>query len=227
MPRLFQIAKILLFVILLFIIGTFASFFAGEPTNDWIWRLNKFNLAREANLATYFQAILFFLCALSFAIGAKKNGWTYCSWWVRIEYPLLTGICLFFVADELFQIHEMLGVSLEKYTGLLASTPIKERGFSWVILYVPLGILFGLIFLAGIQRYNRHEHLFTRIPVAKKVLILAVICILLVPVCEVIECLFWASGQTRTIFPCIEETAEVLALWSIFTFNLFIIGEPS
>ncbi len=213
MYRSFKISRVLLFAILFFVVGTFASYFAGEPTNDWIWRLNKFNLAREANIATRFEAVLFFLCAISFAVSAKKNGWKDCSWWVRMEYPLLAGACLFFVIDELFQIHERLGVNLEKSTGLLATTPLQERGFSWVLLYMPLLLMFGFVFLIGLRQYVQHEHLFRRIPNAKKRLILAVGCTLLVPTFEIVESLFWASGQTRTIFPCFEETAEVFALF--------------
>jgi hypothetical protein len=92
-----------------------------------------FNLNEEANIPTYYSAMLLLLCSgLLILIGtlSKHEGSRYRSWQV------LGGIFFYLSLDEVAQLHETLGMLMDK---CLPALNILQ--FNWVLVYGPLGII--------------------------------------------------------------------------------------
>lgn len=97
----------------------------------------EFNLDKENNIPTIFISLLLAGAAFLFWIVGKdaQN---------RLEpyhrrYGVITGVLVFMALDEMSSLHELLINPLQA-TGLFSGA----FHFSWVVVYIPLLLLFGL-----------------------------------------------------------------------------------
>ncbi len=217
-----MLTKPLAITLLILIAGTFLSYLIGIPTGDWSWRLNKLNLAREENFATWFESLTFLICALSFAMVGWSRNVPAESRWIQRLFQVIALISCFFAADEIMEIHEKIGVKLERVSGIFRDTAISEVGFSWILVYAPILLVGGVVFLYVLKRYNATRSTLRIVPKAKVYLIVAICCVPMVLLFEATEGYLWSLGNYVTLVPCFEESFEVIALFSFIRFNTII-----
>jgi len=201
-----------------FIITTFLAFFSQG--SEWhrvagmnIHRvLELLDLREENTLATWFSSMIFFFTSAAFVL----LGWG-CSpqftispltrWVFRLTAIGACGLA----ADEVASIHETTG----KWAGrLLVDTPVLEdKGFLWVPLLAPVMVI-GFLIAAHYLNTILKPLSPPRRQLAQVALVVALICLPLgVFVLELLEA---RADSPITIFPCFEEAAEIIGMYSLF-----------
>ena len=191
---------------------TFLAPAAGDPTKGWGWVLSQFDLRQEGNVGTWFGSMLFLVCAVSFAplAAGGRRGVVGRRWGL---FFLLCALAFAFVAlDEMTEIHERVGRKIEHKTGFLGDTRIRGHGFTWVLVYGPVG---GLAFAGLAVGLGR---LALRLPEGHRMrrralvaLIATLVSMPLVLTCEVAEGYLRLSGSSGSgdLLSCLEEVFEL------------------
>lgn len=109
---------------------------AGTESTYWIYHITQlFNVNREANIPTYYSALLLLACALLLGLITlikRRQGGRYI-----VHWGLLTFIFLGMSVDEATAIHEMFTVPVQETLGV---TGIFY--FGWVLV--------GFVFVGGV-----------------------------------------------------------------------------
>ncbi len=217
-----MLSRPLMVILLILMAGTFLSVAIGEPTGNWSWRLNKLNLAREGNLATWFESVVFLICGLSFAMIGWSRNTSVLTDLMRRMFQGVALISCFFAADEMLQIHEEMGEKVDSVTTIFQETTLAKVEFSWILIYGPI-LLVGLaLFVYIIRKQSSILSLFQEVPRAKIYLIVAISCVPAILGFEAIEGYLWSHGNKQNMFPFFEESFEVIALYSFIRFNTII-----
>jgi hypothetical protein len=225
---------------------TFASYFGKFPMDTKLgWLLNSFDLRNEANVATWFEGLLFVYCGITFAcLGCGGNKLV-----PSIEFKFPRPLSFFFKQeflkriffqvsffvlglagvfgslDEMVSIHEGIGHRVEKNLQLYQNTALQDGGYTWVFLYLPVVIFFLaiLLFIYIVVIRNRPD----REKSCKWVWTL--ICVLPIFLCgilmgEIFEMMLKNQGiqPKEVILPCFEEMFELVSLLILSLINLFI-----
>jgi len=218
-----KLAIPLLIFCLFFILTTFLAYFyaiGGEQ------RFLSFNLHRilklldlreENTLATWFSSVLFLVTGLSFMLLGWGQGqfFTISTFTRRIFQMSAIGAC-YLSADEMASIHETFGHWLARIVNSEVGAPIDTHGFSWVLLFAPVGI-FMLLWLATLL-----YRLIAQMPIdqarnqAKFALLGALIFLPGVFALEMIQAYLAYVKLGSNIFPCFEEMFEVFGMYGLF-----------
>ena len=214
------------------LLAAFVAFSAGtglaltcRPSSILVQRgLTQFNLATECNLATWFEASVFLLCALTFVpLGCSQAAGPHIQRRSRVLFVIFALGCCFLSLDESVAIHERLGDAFERKSHILAGTALDERGFTWVLLYAPAGFagVGAMVWLYGgligrlppSDRARRWARLSLWIVVASIATVFAT---------EIIEAVLVTYGRQDTPLGFVEETAELAVLYSLIACNTII-----
>lgn len=204
-----------------FIVTTFLANFAGNEEFrvfqvNWQRVLQLLDLREENTVATWFSSILFLVVSLAFLL----LGWSttpqfvisqQARWWFRLS---AIGACLI-SADEVASVHETVGKWFARFMHQQSDTPVDEKGFSWILLFAP-----PALFVFSIMVYHLFQTLKT-LPREKRqyaqfALVTAFLSLPSVFGFELLEAYFTYTQPTRTVFPCFEEAAEVVGMYSLF-----------
>lgn len=198
---------------------TFWGYLTGHQAFGFTGLWYELDVRIEGSLATWGESMLMMLCALpaywifrtrSSAVPRSIGGF----------FLFMAAVSLFFSADEMISIHEMLSSKASEAIGL-GNGSILE-GFSWVLIYAPAAAA-GLVWLFFIIR-----GLFERMSSEQRRRTLRTILVLTLLVAgvlafEVLESAIYHSGKRDSIFPCFEESLELLIIWFFYRFLLSII----
>lgn len=124
--------------VLLFALGVLVALHIGVVIFHLVLGLRMqaytqlFDLDLESNLPTYFNSILFFICALLMAITARDSAGV-----LRRGWYTLSGVFIFLGIDEGSQIHEkfMLVTLRLMNHGVVSGTVFGWLYYAWVIPY--------------------------------------------------------------------------------------------
>lgn len=182
-------------------VGVHALSRSGESTDPGLVALKRFfNLGSEANLPTYFSALLFLaVAALLWLIGLqhRRSGspiaW---QWWG------LSLLLAFLSADEAAMIHDgLVGAMWTRYFG-------RGQGvlyYNWYKAYVPALVIVGGLYVPFMRRLPRP--LFVRLAVAVAVFLTGAVGI------EVIESYMKSYAiNGLNLLITVEESAEMAGL---------------
>lgn len=213
---------------LFFIITTFLAYVAGQGEFrffqiNWQRVLQLLDLREENTLATWFSSLLFLTVSLAFLL----LGWSTTPhfkitqpsrWWFQLS---AIGTCLL-SADEVASIHETVGKWFARFMHQWLKTPVDEKGFSWTLLFGPIGlgifaitVYYLLQMLKQLPNPNRQY--------AQLALAIALLSLPSVFGFEALEAYFAYQQQGQTIFPCFEEMAEIVGMYSLFLCMMLIV----
>lgn len=156
-----------------------------------------FDLGREANLPSFFSALLLLVVAVVLALMARdasqSQGRTHWHWWG------LAALALFLSVDEAAMIHEgIVGSALEGRVG-------RGEGvlhYNWYKLYVPAALLVAALYVPFLLRLPRS--LLFRLVVAAGVFLSGAVGL------EMLEAYITSHGHAGTgLVQLFEETAEM------------------
>ncbi len=218
----------LLILSLFFVLTTFLNYFTQG--GEW-QRLFGFNLHRilqlldlreENTLATWFSSIIFLVASLSLLLLGWGHSPEYqVSRFTRFIFQLgAIGACLL-SADEVASIHETVGKTVGRFIFnlMVAGANVEDQGFFWVPLFAPLLLIVFLAIAHSLYQVianlpnpygQRQSVLWT--------LLIALICLPGVFVLEALE----AHKDTLTVLTCVEETVEIIGMYSLFLGSLMI-----
>lgn len=175
----------------------------------------------EGSFATWAESMLMFISALpayvlfrdrSINISSKSH----------LFFLLLAFLAVFFSADEMLTIHEMLGSYFSTTTGIGENSLLQ--GFSWVLLYFPIGI-FGFIFF-----FLSIRELYSKVPcnIRKTVTGMFVSMVVLfsgIIIFEILEGYIYHNSLNLQIIPSFEESFELLLILIFFNFLITLSKE--
>lgn len=188
-------------------------FFAERPLGEQ-WK--KLDLRSENSLPTWYQGCLFLIVALTYYLIPQERK-DLKPIQVRFCQLAALGFC-FFSLDELISVHEFFGRRFERHTGFLEGSPIYDWGFSWVLFYFPL-------FLVTVSTKIVLFHNLAPNKRSKQLLWLTAGSLLLFFFCEATQGFMLAVYEKRTtVFPVFEEALELIALLSLYSFNLSLVS---
>jgi hypothetical protein len=167
-------------------------------TRERLYGLDRFfDLGREANLPSFFSALLLLAVAVLLALIARNasqsQGRTHWQWWG------LAAAALFLSVDEAAMIHEgIVGSALEGSVG-------RGEGvlhYNWYKLYVPAALLLAVLYVPFLLRLPRP--LLLRLVVAACVFLSGAVGL------EMLEAYITSHGHSGTgVVQLFEETAEM------------------
>jgi hypothetical protein len=146
---------IILAVILIIasIVGQLIKYVLGHPTGLGLIRI--FSLNEEANIPTFFSSLLMILAASLLGIIAlfrrRQNNLHDSKLW-----SLLCIGLLYMAFDESSQIHEMLASPIK---GMLGEGKLGFLYFAWVIPFIPIVIVIGLLMVRFLTRLPKKTRL--------------------------------------------------------------------
>ena len=219
------ITKPLLMVAIFLSVMTFTQYINGNRIHMLEWFTRKFDLTQEMNYASWSEGIMFLLVGLSYAlIALSPNGIGVVPAITRLLFIGFALASCFLSIDEMFIIHERIGMSIEAHTGLFAGTELAHHGFSWLIPYAP-AFLFAIFVIAmpslGLIGGIRDQR--TRI-VARRSLVIGISFVPVLLLSEVVQGALWYLGTapTHTLMSPFEESAELVVLGGLFFANYLI-----
>jgi hypothetical protein len=108
--------------------------------------IDLFNVNMELSIPTWYSGILLFACALtSYVISKIDLNIRNKPFWRFIAFTFV-----FLSIDELAEVHEKIG----HYLGYVIETSGIFH-FKWVLVYVPILIILGLVFIKFFRRVDR------------------------------------------------------------------------
>lgn len=223
-----KLAFSLLIISLFFILTTFLNYF----THGGEWqRLFGFNLHRilqlldlreENTLATWFSSMIFLATSLSLVLlGWGRSPEYTVSRLTRFIFQMgAIGACLL-SADEVASLHETAGKTFGRFVFnlMVAGTNVEDQGFFWVPLFAP--ILLIVFFAIAHSLYQVIANLPNPYGQRQSVLFTLLIALICLPGVFFLEALE-ARKDTLTILTCLEETAEIIGMYSLFLGVLMI-----
>lgn len=216
----------LLVLCLFFIVGSAVAVLVGPVSLDanssslrWLFAdlMKQIDLRNEVVAASWFEGVLFLIVAVSFALLGWGRSETYAPGHWRIFFQVMALAFVFLALDETVSLHEQLGKRVEYSTGVAACTNIENKGYSWVLVYLPA----ALVVIAMLQ--VAFKPLFSKMSqagkVAKSYLLVGSIAIVAVFLFEGGEAALLCNERTAPMMQVIEETFELIALWCFLQVN--------
>lgn len=217
-----KLAIPLLVLCFFFVLTTFLAYFyaVGGEQRFLSFNLHRIlellDLRKENTLATWFSSVLFLATGLGFMLLGWGQGpfFTISAFTRRVFQIGAIGAC-YLSADEMASIHETFGHWLARIVNTEVGTLVDTHGFSWVLLFAPVGI-FMLLWLA-ILLYR----LIAQMPgqarnQAKFALLGALFFLPGVFALEMVQAYLAYVKPGSNVFPCFEEMFEVFGMYGLF-----------
>lgn len=212
----------LLILIIFFSATTLLAYYTQQASwqqniVNWHRVLQLFDLRDENTLATWFSSILFFIASLGFMLLGWGKSQTYdITRFGRLGFQIIALALCFLSADEVGSFHETVGSWFERK--VIVWDGVQSMGFSWLLFFAPLALF---VLIICIQQL---------LPLIKKLpdnrgynlLILACICLPGVLVLEALQGYWIYTQQGETVLTCLEESFELLGIYSLFLITLII-----
>ena len=197
------------FLILIMFFNELTHFRALGFTGLWY----MLDLRIETNLATWAESTMMAITALPCYILLTYNGKTEFKKSTQLFFGAALILALFFSADEILQLHELIGFKLQYITHFGEGTFLQ--GFSWVIYYLPF-MLIGLTWTSFvvIDLWKKiSSDIKKRVLILVGVLSLSIIAVILLEVTEAYLYTRNFSSDLSTIF---EESFELVVICSFY-----------
>lgn len=222
MEALVALRPYLIFLSVFFIVGSILAVISGPVTIDansstlhWLYAdlMKQVDLRNEVVAASWFEGVLFLIVAVSFALlGWGKSG-TYAPGRWRVFFQAMALIFVFLALDETVSLHEQLGKQVEYTTGIASNTEIANKGYSWVLVYLPAALVVLVLLFCAFKPLlaackNSHT-----VAVTQRYMIGGGLAILGVFALEGSEAALYCSERSAPMMQVFEEALELLVLW--------------
>lgn len=208
---------------LFFILTTFLAHFYSIGSEHRVLGINLhrvleiLDLREENTLATWFSSILFLMVSFGFVLLGWGQAHTFSiSLLTRRVFQISAIGACYLSADEMASIHETIGHWLARVVNSEVGVSIDTHGFSWVLLFAPIGMfmLFWLAYLLYrhiIQLSDSKQRNYAKVALFCALLFLPSVFFL-----EALQAYVAYVQVGSNIFPCFEEMFEVLGMYSLF-----------
>lgn len=214
--------------IIFFILTTFLAYYSGNGELrilqiNWHRILQLFDLREENTLGTWFSSILFLTVSLAFMLlGWSHSAMFRVSQTARRWFQLTAlGTCLL-SADEVASIHETSGKWIARVLYKEINFPADDKGFSWMFLLGPIALISLLMVTYHLYQVSASLPAEKRVYI-KNMLLISIGSLISVFGFEALEAYFSYIQPTQTIFPCFEEAAEIVGMYSLLFCTVSII----
>ncbi|MDM8565767.1 hypothetical protein QUF74_08950 [Candidatus Halobeggiatoa sp. HSG11] len=211
-----------------FVITTFLSYLTYEDEFQRIFDVNihrvlvLLDLRKENTVGTWFSSILFLITGLSFVLLGWSSNFKIANW-QRLIFKLTAIGAVLLSADEVASIHETVGKWLKRAAeDLINFLPIDNKGFIWVVLFAPIAIAGLIATVIALHKVIATTSVSKQM--ATWALWLAVLCLPMVFIFEMLEWYLYSKQQHIGSLSCWEEMFELLGMYSLFTCAVLIAG---
>lgn len=136
----------------------------------------------------------------------------------------LFSVMLFYLsADEILGFKYYLGKKLEYTIGFLDNTNIEHLGYSWILIYIPLALIFFVFFVFVFNKLAKSIRNVKERSEATKYYHLVILLVPIYLILAVLESYLQFSGQTFNFLIYMEEFSKIIVVYCMFSLLLKIV----
>lgn len=189
---------------------------------NWHRIVELLDLREENTIATWFSSLVFFLTSLSFVLLGWGNAPNYNpNAQQRLIFKLAALASCALSADEVGSLHETAGSWADRSMGLLQDTPIYGMGYPWLLLS-PIIVLVFVIIVFNLFQVTKSVNSPQETVKIRALLWASIVILPSVFVFEFMEAYLGYLKQKNTFFPVVEETLEVIGMFSLYCANILL-----
>jgi len=176
------------------------------------------DFTHDFTFASWFISFIIMLIAFGFfLIGFNSNEKIELSSFQQRILKSFSVICFFMSADQVLRLRYNIGIKIEDTLGFLDNTKIEYLGYSWILIFIPLVIIFYIFFIPIINKLITNIRNVKERRVTAKYFKLVSLLIPIYLISVILEAYLLYSGSSISFFLYLKGFTKIVMVYSIFT----------